>query len=52
MYNIRQFILSIVADNIILKRTNQELLKRQKKERCNKTRAAYRKARVLSVAEV
>ena len=41
----------MVANNIILKQTNQELLKRQKKERYNKTRAAYRKARVLSVAE-
>ena len=51
MCNIQQFILSIVADNIILKQTNQELLKRQKKERCNKTRAAYRKVQVLSVAE-
>ena len=51
MHNIRQFTLSTVADNTILKRTNQELLKRQKKERINKTRAAYGKARVLLVAE-
>ena len=36
---------------MILKQTNQELFKRQKKERYNKTKAAYRKARVLSVAE-
>ena len=41
----------MVADNTILKQTNQELFKRQKKERYNKTRAAYRKAQVLSVAE-
>ena len=50
VHNIRQFTLSTVADNTILKRTNQELLERQKKERC-KTKAAYGKARVLSVAE-
>ena len=41
----------MAANNIILKRTNQELLKRQKKEHYNKTRAAYKKVRVLSVAE-
>ena len=41
----------MVANNIILKQANQELLERQKKERCNKTRAAYKKVRVLSVAE-
>ena len=35
----------------ILKRTNRELLKRQKKERYSKTKAAYGKARILSVAE-
>ena len=52
MHNIQQFILSTVANNIILKRTNQELFKRQKKERCNKTRAAYGKAWVLLVTEV
>ena len=51
VHNIRQFTLSTVADNTLLKRTNQELLERQKKERCNKTRAAYGKVRVLSVAE-
>ena len=51
VYNIRQFTLSMVADNIILKWINQELFKRQKKERYNKTRAAYRKTQVLSVAE-
>ena len=42
--NIQQFTLSTVADNIILKQTNQELLERQKKERYNKTKAAYGKA--------
>ena len=52
MHNIWQFTLSTVADNIILKQINQELLKRQKKERCNKTRAAYGKAQVLLIAEV
>ena len=41
----------MVADNTILKQTNQELFKRQKKEHYNKTKAAYRKARVLSVVE-
>ena len=51
MHNIQQFTLSTVADNTILKRTNQELLERQKKERYSKTKAAYGKARVLSVAE-
>ena len=51
VYNIQQFTLSIVANNTILKQTNQELLKRQKKEHYNKTKAAYRKARVLSVVE-
>jgi hypothetical protein len=51
VYNIQQFTLSTIANNIILKRINQELLKRQKKERISKTRAAYRKARVLLVVE-
>ena len=51
MHNIRQFILSTVANNIILKKTNQELLKKQKKERYNKTKAAYGKVRVLLVAK-
>ena len=51
MHNIQQFILSTVANNTILKQTNQELLKRQKKERYSKTKAAYGKARVLLVAE-
>ena len=51
VHNIQQFTLSIVANNTILKQTNQELLKRQKKEHYNKTKAAYRKARVLLIAK-
>ena len=51
IHNIQQFTLRTVADNIILKRTNQELLEKQKKQRHNNTKAAYGKARVLSVAE-
>jgi hypothetical protein len=51
MHNIKQFALNTVANNTILKRINRELLKKQRKQRCSKTKATYGKARVLSVAE-
>ena len=51
IHNIQQFTLSTIANNTILKRTNQKLFEKQKKQRYNKTKAAYGKAQILSMAK-